>query len=285
MLKRVAVFYQGRNEAAASLAVEVAREFGRAGVEARTSDAWGSDAQSQAADVELIVCIGGDGTVLRVARVALPGSAPILGVNMGRLGFLTELSPRDFFNRFEQVVAGQWRTEERAMARAEVVHPDGAVRGPFDALNDVVASRQSPGRPIYVDVRVDGAKVANYRCDGIIVSTPTGSTGYSLSAGGPILDPAERNLVLTPVAAHLALGRSIVLASTSVVDLVVTSDHGAVLSIDGQDEDIVTGSAHVSVRVSDHVTRFASFREPSSFFADLAERLEFQLSSAMSRRD
>ncbi|HJP41369.1 MAG TPA: NAD(+)/NADH kinase [Dehalococcoidia bacterium] len=284
MLKQVTVFHQGNNESALSLAGQAERELQRAGVATIVDDVWGDAAPEQAAGVDLIVCIGGDGTVLRAARVALPSSAPLLGVNMGRLGFLTQLSPRDFFNRFERILAHDWRVEERIMVRSEVAEPDGTVRGPFHALNDVVASRKAPGRPVYVDVRIDGAKVANYRCDGMIVATPTGSTGYSLSAGGPILDPTEHHLVLTPVAAHLALGRAIVLGSESTVDLVVTSDDAVILSVDGQEVVPVYGSAHVTVRVSEHIARFATFREPASFFSELAERFEIQLSSAMSSR-
>ncbi|MFQ5380686.1 MAG: NAD(+)/NADH kinase [Dehalococcoidia bacterium] len=279
------VLHQSPDGGGPSLAQAVAREFETAGVTVRSGDVWDPGADRLADGADLIVCIGGDGTMLRAARVALPGCAPILGVNTGRLGFLTSLAPRDFFNRFERLVAGDWQIQERLMVRAEVVRPGNEQAGPFHGLNDVVATRRSPARPVYVDVRIDGAKVANYRCDGIIVATPTGSTGYSLSAGGPILDPTERQLVLTPVAAHLALGSSIVLKSSSVIDLRVTSDSGAALSIDGQDDLSVTGSAHVTVTASEHVTRIATFRPPESFFRDLAQRLELQLSSATRTRD
>jgi NAD+ kinase len=135
-----------------------------------------------------------------------------------------------------------------------------------------------------VDLRIDRARVAVYRCDGIIVATPTGSTGYSLAAGGPILTPTEHHLVVTPVSAHLALGRSLVIQPDSVVELSVTSDHGAIVSVDGQEDRPISSGATVAIRVSEHVTRFVRFRDPSSFFSDLAEKLEFQLSSTMSPR-
>jgi NAD+ kinase len=166
------------------------------------------------------------------------------------------------------------------MVRTDVVDSSGsAFRG--HGLNDIVVSRNLPGRPIYVDVRVDGARLANYRCDGIIVATPTGSTGYSLSAGGPILAPTEHHLVMTPVSAHLALGRSLVLQPDSVVELEVTSDSGAIVSIDGQEEIPVSSGVNVAVRQSEFSTRFVRFREPQTFYSDLAERLEGQMSSAM----
>lgn len=283
MLKAVAVFHHPQSEGAAAFAAQVAQEFERRGVEARLRDAWGYDASEVIAGTDLIVCIGGDGTVLRAARVAVPHTVPILGINMGRLGFLTDMSPRDFFNHFERVLAEEWSIEERIMVRGSLVSGAGPERT-FDGLNDIVVSRQSPGRPVYIDLRIDGVQVAIYRCDGIIVATPTGSTGYSLSAGGPILAPTEHHLVVTPVSAHLALGRSIVLQPNSRVDIRVTSDHGAVLAVDGQEDVPVVSGATVTICASEHVTRFVRFREPASFYGDLAEKLEFQLSSVVSSR-
>ncbi|MCC7365442.1 MAG: NAD(+)/NADH kinase [Dehalococcoidia bacterium] len=282
MLKRVAILHHPHSEGAAAFARQLEREFTRRDVQVGVSDVWADGVPALIPGSGLVICIGGDGTVLRAARVSCPDSPPLMGINMGRLGFLTDMSPRDFFNHFERVLAGDWRVEERIMVRADVFDgPESPME--YHGLNDIVISRQSPGRPIYVDVRVDHALVAVYRCDGIIVSTPTGSTGYSLSAGGPILSPTEHHLVVTPVSAHLALGRSLVLEQSSEVELRVTSDHGAILSVDGQ-EDVPVGSGTlVRVRVSEHVTRFARFRDPASFYAELAERLEFQLSSTMSR--
>jgi len=203
---------------------------------------------------------------------------------MGRLGFLTDMSPRDCFNHVERILAEDWRVEERLMVRGEVIDGPGTPPLEYHGLNDLVVSRRSPGRPIYVDVKVDKARLAVYRCDGIIVATPTGSTGYSLSAGGPILAPTEHHLVLTPVSAHLAMGRSLVLQPASVVDLEVTSENGAIVSVDGQEDLPVSSGVRISVRVSEHTTRFVRFREPASFYSDLAEKLEFQMSSAMNQR-
>ncbi len=281
MLKRAAIFHHPQGEGAAVFAGQLAREFERAGVESFVDDVWGDGENGRLADCELMVCIGGDGTVLRAARVSIPHSIPILGVNMGHLGFLTDMSPRDLFNNMERILAGDWRIEERLMVRATMRDTPRSAEQTYHGLNDIVVSRRSAGRPIYVDVTVDGARLAVYRCDGIIVATPTGSTGYSLSAGGPILTPTEHHLVLTPVSAHLALGRSLVLQQESVVELRVTSDNGAILSVDGQEDVPLASGAVVSVGVSEHVTRFVRFREPSSFFSDLAEKLEFQLTSTV----
>lgn len=283
MLKRAVILRHPQSEGAASLARQVAQELARRDVESAVSDVWDGEARRLIPGAGLIICIGGDGTVLRAARLAIPESAPILGVNMGRLGFLTDLSPRDFFNHIERVVSEEFRVEERLMVRADVVDGHGTPSTEHHGLNDIVISRRSPGRPIYIDLRIDRAQVAIYRCDGIIVATPTGSTGYSLSAGGPILAPTEHHLVVTPVSAHLALGRSLVLQPDSEVELRVTSDHGAILSVDGQDDLAVNSGVLVRARVSEHTTRFARFRDPSSFYSELAERLEFQLFSTMNR--
>ena len=284
MLKHTVILHHPQNEGAAVFANQLARELGNHEVQTFVADAWGDLTTARIDRADLVVCIGGDGTVLRAARLAVPYSAPILGVNMGRLGFLTDMSPRDCFNNVERILDQDWRIEERLMVRGEVIESAATPGMVYHGLNDFVVSRRAPGRPIYVEVKVDSARLALYRCDGIIVATPTGSTGYSLSAGGPILAPTEHHLVMTPVSAHLSLGRSLVLQPESVVELEVTSDNGAILSVDGQEDLPVASGVRVKISVSPHKTRFVRFREPSSFYADLAEKLEVQMSSAMSPR-
>lgn len=279
MLKRALVLRPEGAGPALALADRIADAFDGAGVEVAVADVWGS-APDALARAELIVCAGGDGTVLRTARLAVHRDAPILGVNVGRLGFLTSLSPDGFFLELDRILARDWEVERRLMVAGTVVA--GAEAGlAFHGLNDVVLSRRSPGRPVYVELDVDGERVARYRCDGMIVATPTGSTGYSLSAGGPILAPVERHLVVTPVSAHLAIGRSLVLEPSAVVTLSVGSAEGAILTVDGQEDAPLAGGARVAVRASDHVARFALLHPSSSFYGHLAERLEVQLSSAM----
>jgi NAD+ kinase len=281
VLKSAVVFHAPKSEGAVAFAQQLSKELARGGVSSVVRDVWTEDTVPELDSAGLVCCIGGDGTVLRAARLTVPRGTPLLGINMGRLGFLTDMSPRDVFTQVERIVAEDWRLEERMMVRCEVRDPAGR---DFVAhgLNDIVASRSLPGRPVYVDVRIDGERLANYRCDGIIVATPTGSTGYSLSAGGPIMTPSEHHLVMTPVSAHLALGRSLVLQPESIVELEVTSDSGAIVSIDGQEEVPVASGVRASVMKSEHVTRFVRFRPEAKFYSDLAERLEGQLSSAMS---
>ncbi|MCC6428614.1 MAG: NAD(+)/NADH kinase, partial [Phycisphaerales bacterium] len=188
MLKRAVVFHAPRSEGAAAFANQLAQELERRGVTCTVGDVWGPPPMAAIESAGVVICVGGDGTVLRASRVTVPHGIPILGVNMGRLGFLTDMSPRDCFNHVERIVAEDWRIEERLMVRCDVMD-NGQTIHSHVGLNDIVVSRNSPGRPVYVDVHIDGARLAIYRCDGIIVSTPTGSTGYSLSAGGPILAP------------------------------------------------------------------------------------------------
>jgi len=282
MLSRAIILHHPHAEVAAAFARQLGMELTRRGVDLFVGDVWGEIEHRYIAEAELAICIGGDGTVLRAARLLTPYHAPILGVNMGRLGFLTDMSPRDCFTHVERMMAMDWRVEERLMVRGEV--SDGGAPVVYHGLNDFVVSRRSPGRPIYVDVRVDNARLALYRCDGIIVATPTGSTGYSLSAGGPILAPTEQQLVMTPVSAHLSLGRSLVLQPDSVVEMSITSDYGAIVSVDGQEDLPVNSDCRVSVCVSEYTTRFVRFREASSFYTELAEKLEFQMSSPINGR-
>ena len=284
MLKRVLILRPEGVDPALLLAGRIAEAVERAGVEARVAGAWGHVPADALSGADLIICAGGDGTVLRAARLAVPRPLPILGVNMGRLGFLTSLNRDAFFDQFDRILAGEWEVEERMMVAATVTEGEAAGRS-FHGLNDIVLSRRSPGRPVYVELAVDGERVALYRCDGMIVATPTGSTGYSLSAGGPILAPVERHLVVTPVSAHLAIGRSLVLEPSSTVTLSVRSDEGAILTVDGQEDLPLAGGARVSLSASEHAASFALLDPPASFFGHLAERLEVQLSSAMAVND
>ncbi|MGK2965554.1 MAG: NAD(+)/NADH kinase [Tepidiformaceae bacterium] len=285
MLTSVLVLHHPQSEGAAVFARQLAEELARRNVRTRVADVWSPLAAESVPGSELIVCVGGDGTVLRAARLAIPHGVPIVGVNMGRLGFLTELTSPELFKLLDRLVAMDWRVEERIMVSATLDNGDGSPATLFHGLNDIVVSRNMPGRPIYVEVRIDGALLGLYRCDGIIVSTPTGSTGYSLSAGGPILPPAEHHLVLTPVSAHLALGRSLVLEQHSEVELRVTTDHHAALSVDGQEDVPVVSGGSVIVRRSKYVTRFVSFRQPESFYGELARKLENQIGSVTNQRD
>ena len=265
----IAARWRGANELLESLRDVLASQVEEVW---QTSNWDDSPAQEQIEGTDCIICLGGDGSMLWAARAVVPHAVPIFGVNMGRLGFLAEIGPKELIDKLPRVLAGEGRVEERAMLQAQVP----AWGQTFQALNDVVVGRSLAGRPVYLDVCVDGRRLAVYRSDAVIVATATGSTGYSLSAGGPILHPESRDLVLTPVAPHLVPARSLVLPGDAVVDLVLSTGEGAMVSVDGQVNRALESGDSVSVCRSPHVARFLRLSEPSDHYRILAERLEWQ---------
>lgn len=270
--KKVGILFQPKIAAAEDLARQLAKVVGDLGVAVWVCSAWEEDrAREQAGETELVICLGGDGTILRAARVASPLSIPILGVNLGRLGFMTELRPDDALSRVPAFVKGEGWGEERAMLQAELVSSD---MSPFHALNDMVVGRGDRCRLIRVKATVDGELVTTYKCDGLILATATGSTGYSLAAGGPMLHPLAREILLQPIAAHLSLGTALVLSSEATVELEVRTTHQATLSIDGQIEVPLSDGAVVRVRRSPHITRLMRTQRSTLFYETLMQKLE-----------
>lgn len=173
---------------------------------------------------DLIIAVGGDGTLLRAAQMAFPRNVPLLGINLGRLGFLADLSPPQISTGLSAILAGAYAAEERFVLRCEIRRA-GLVIATGHALNDVVIQRWNTTRLITLHTYVDGCFVHSQRADGMIVATPTGSTAYALSGGGPILSPALPAVVLVPVCPHTLTNRPIVLAHTSSVEIEIASDH------------------------------------------------------------
>jgi NAD+ kinase len=227
---------------------------------------------------DLLICIGGDGTVLRGARAAIPYPVRILAVNMGRLGFLSELTPDEAPDAVLSVIDGAGRLEERAMLAGEVCHPGGdepVSTLPLQyALNDIVVGRYAPGRPVYISVRIGGEQLETLRADGVIVATATGSTGYSLSAGGPVLFPESRELLITPVAPHLSRVRPLVISAGLEVELRVETDHRAVVSFDGQIDEELESGACVRIGAAPYLARFIRLRPPTDFYQKLIRHLD-----------
>jgi NAD+ kinase len=183
---------------------------------------------------DLAVVAGGDGTLLSVARVAAPRGVPVLGVNFGSLGFLTEIQPDELFAGMEHVLAGEYEIEERQTLRVRV-RRGGKVLKEYTLLNDAVVNKGALARMIALEVRVDDDPVATYTSDGLIVATPTGSTAYNLSAGGPILDPRMRAVVITPICPHTMTYRPLVVPASVRAEVALRSASEAVyLTLDGQ---------------------------------------------------
>ena len=212
-----------------------------------------------------------------VVKARLPDV--MLGVKMGRLGFLAEIFPQDWRSPLEKLLQGDYWIEERLMVRTlvEKASPNGGeplVRCTFDALNDVVVSRGSLARIVRVSANLDGGYLTTYTCDGLIVSTATGSTAYALAAGGPILPPDLRNILVIPVAPHMSMDRAVVLSEGTEVRLRVYSDHSAMLTVDGQFEVEVDDSDEIVVASSPYQARFVRLRPRSYFYQTLMDKLK-----------
>ena len=186
-------------------------------------------------DLDVCVSLGGDGTMLRAAALVAPDGVPILGVNAGRLGYLAEVEPSHLTEILDLWCAGRLREQSRMMIEvsSDAIAPDGSAFKEL-ALNEAVVGRVDSGRTVDVLATIGGRPFSNYLADAVILATPTGSTAYSLSAGGPIVEPDFRAMILTPVAAHMVFNRSMILAPTTDVMFTVQGHRGAVLSIDGR---------------------------------------------------
>ena len=185
--------------------------------------------------VDAVLVLGGDGTFLSAARLVEVSDQPILGINLGSLGFLTELGLEELFGSLERVLDGEYTIETRV--RLEVsLHREGEQLGKYKVLNDAVINKGALARIIDLETRVDDQEVTNYMADGLIVSTPTGSTAYSLSAGGPIVEPTLDVIVISPICPHTLTNRPLVIPGRSRIELCLRSDSGAVyLTLDGQE--------------------------------------------------
>ncbi len=272
-MQKVGVIYHPKLEAARAAAGEL-----RAAIEAHGPDVWVGSAWDEGAthahgpETDLLICIGGDGTVLRGARAILPREPLILGVNMGRLGFLSELDLPTTLRRLPDILERRGRVERRAMLRATTASREGHV---FHALNDVVIGRSTLGRTVQLSIHLDGARMAEYRCDGVILATATGSTAYSLSVGGPIMNPESRDLLLTPLAPHLMPCNAIVLPRHSTVEVRLAAGQMAAFSVDGESSlDLSLGDT-VHVTAGAHVARFLRFADPTEFYSRVARRLNW----------
>lgn len=225
---------------------------------------------------DLVIAIGGDGAMLRSARVCAMHHVPILGINMGQLGFLTEITDyTQWQTHLETVLQGDYWVETRAMLRAEVVR-DGHVVAYNDALNDVVISGSTVGRMIRLKTYVDEDWLTTYHADALVIATATGSTAYALALGGPILPPELRNILIVPSAPHLSMERPIVLSEGAQVAVYPTAinDNQMLISIDGQTLCDLQADDIVRVCASDNASQFVRLRGRNYFYRALLDRLE-----------
>lgn len=234
------------------------------------------DVRDEVRGLDLVIAIGGDGAMLHAARVCAAPQVPVLGVNMGNLGFLTEIvNPADSAQQIDRLLRGDYWIEERMMIRAQVLR-DGAELAAEDALNDVVVSSNRVTTTARMEMYIDGDWATTYTADALVISTATGATAYALAAGGPVLPPELLNILVIPVAPHLSMGRPIVLSQGSVVDVVPApvDRSPSLLSVDGRVLRALEPDEQLRLQASARVSRFVRLRDRNYFYRSLLDRLE-----------
>lgn len=226
-------------------------------------------------DLDLLITLGGDGTLLRGARLAAPYGVPVLGLNLGHLGFLTALAPAELEEGLAAVLEGQVTLDERMVLETRAVAADGSLHGASFALNDAVLHRGGVARMIRMAVHAHGEEVGTYSADGIILATPTGSTAYSLSAGGPIVAPAVDCIIATPICPHTLAVRPLVLSAAETVTVEVLSpSEELILTIDGQVGAVLTPGDRLVVSRAPTPLRLVRF-PGQTFFSTLRRKLRW----------
>jgi NAD+ kinase len=272
LLQSVAILYHPRRKQAIVEAEWLAQELRSRSVETVIGSGWNAETVHRlCCDRQLAVVFGGDGTIIRVSRLASAYGVPLLGINLGRVGFLAEMTPERLHDMIESLVQGQYWVEDRTMLDVHCRLGDAAPH--FLCLNEVVLARGLAPRAIHVNIRLDGEEFLTYTADGVLVATATGSTAYSLAAGGPIMYPESPDILITPVAPHLHIGRSTLVPGDSTVELTLETERQAVLSVDGTDEHPLHTRDHVEICRSTRVARFARLGPRRYFYTAVADRL------------
>jgi NAD+ kinase len=273
-IKRVVVLSHPKVPQAQEEAARIAASLTERGVQASHGLIYDENLNRQIQDhrFDLMVALGGDGTLLRAGHLAGPYDLPILGINLGRFGFLAEIHGNHWHKILPRLLEGDYRLERRMTLCIEHIRDEKRL-GSWDVLNEVVVTRGQYIRPIHLVTEVDGRHLTTYVADALIASTPTGSTAYALAAGGPILPPELRNILLVPVAPHLSLERAIVLAEGSWVGIEVRTDHEAVFSVDGQAAIPMNDGDRVTARAGKHIVKFIRFQDPGYFYRNLTPHM------------
>jgi NAD+ kinase len=262
--------------ATAQICAQVAAQLQGLGVTAWARPTWDADSVAPLVqESDLLVAIGGDGSMLRVARLAAPFGIPVFGINAGHLGFLTEVGLTDWPDHLPQLLFGQSWIEPRMMIDCELWRA-GQRLHTATALNDVVINRGAVARSIVLETSINGGWTTTYNADALVVATATGSTAYALAAGGPILPPTLKNILVTPVAPHFSLDRPLVLDEGAYVEVVLTGEANTegLLTVDGEGISALEPDDLVAVRSSALVSRFVRLREGNYFFRSLLDRME-----------
>lgn len=269
-IKRIGLIGNSDKAACAEIVRKAAQLIKRAGRKAVVN----GDIARLARETDLLLVFGGDGTMLRAAHDIAGSSTPILGVNIGGLGFLTAVPSDQLAHALKEIWAGRFKFESRALIEAAGICHGKQVR--TTALNDIVASRGAGARLIALDVSVDGELITRYHCDGLIISSPTGSTAYSLSAGGAVVLPTAEVFALTPICPHTLSNRSVILPLSSEISVKAISPHPATtLSVDGQTVAELDAGDEVTIRRSRRAIRLMHLVD-NSFLETLRRKLQWR---------
>jgi NAD+ kinase len=276
MTTRIGFAYNPTNEAAVEL-----RERAAGWCRMRGVDQWAAQAQEfetlcrELPTTDFLVVLGGDGTFLRAARAVIQVDVPLLGVNLGKIGFLSKVEANELEAMLALLVGGDYRLDERLALEARLLpegRPDGTAA--HHALNDVVVARGALARVVRMDVAIGDSHLATFIADGLVVSSPTGSTGYSFSAGGPIVAPDSRNLIVTPIAGYLSTIRSVVVGSDQIVRCRIVDANEAIVSIDGREDVPIAVGDVVEVRALPRAVRLVEPAGSQPFWDLFRQKVE-----------
>jgi NAD+ kinase len=276
-LERIGILGHPKRPKTQPVGIKIEESLQAKGIETWHFEKWEpDDVRDYIPFSDIVIAIGGDGAMLRAARICAEFSVPVLGLNMGRLGFLTEIATPDNWDKhLDLLLKGEYWIERRMMIKASLQRNDELITSD-NALNDVVISGTSAGSMIQMDTYINGHWATTYNCDALIVSTPTGSTAYALAAGGPILPPSLSNILLVPTASHLSMDRPIVLSEGSQVAVRLSRENRgrAFITIDGMKLAQLTKHDILYIEACEYVSRFVRMRERNYFYRSLLDRLE-----------
>ena len=273
-MKKFGIVYHPLNKGALAAAGEIESFLLSRGFSVWPCSAWESDCLKQnLPHMDCVITVGGDGTILRTSQALIPHEIPIIGINLGKVGFLTEIAPDTALEKIALLLDGGGWMDERVMLEAKLFDGENNAVRIFNVLNDIVIARGEVARLINVTASIDGELLTTYKSDGVICATATGSTGYSMATGGPILHPQSADYLLSPITAHMSFNKILVIPPESTVSLQLAAIHKAVLSIDGHISLPVDGGWSVEVKHSNVKTRFWRVN-PKGFYSTLEKKLK-----------
>ncbi|HCI86621.1 MAG TPA: hypothetical protein DHV68_07225 [Dehalococcoidia bacterium] len=281
--QNIGIVHNGELAAAGDLANRIAEKYSAVRTWWLATQADLDDQTTNLASSDLIITIGGDGTILRGAHAASSQDIPVIGINMGRVGFMSDVEHENALDEIGWYLDGNARIEQRFMVKAVMSNGNGDSE-PLLAVNDVTVARGAALRVIEVTTVVDGVHLATYRGDGVVVSTATGSTGYSLALGGPVMDPTSRDFLIKPIASHMSQFGGAILQASSTVELTVEAYEDATLNVDGFVDRTLSAGERVTITQEGDSVSFLRRKPPADFWGDLSTRLELRKGSVDTSR-